>query len=35
VIFANGAIMDGEETRATSAATPPPRKFAMRASIRK
>jgi ClpP class serine protease len=26
VIFANGAIMDGEETRATSAATPPPRK---------
>ncbi len=35
VIFANGAIMDGEETRATSAATPPPRKFAMRASTRK
>ncbi len=35
VIFANGAIMDGEETRATSAAIPPQRKFAMRASIRK
>ncbi len=35
VIFANGAIMDGEETRATLVAIPRLRKFAMRASTRK
>ncbi|XPE47098.1 hypothetical protein ACNKHO_09185 [Shigella flexneri] len=35
VVFANGAIMDGEETPATSVAIPPQRKSAMRVSIPK
>jgi protease-4 len=35
VIFANGASWTAKRPRATSAAIPPPRRFAMRASIRK